>query len=158
MSSILGYNKTTVGGTFLNEQVLKEDNITLSLAESVSRAVIDHLIYYLRSFFSDIIFQYSPTSGNTTVTIYGKYPENYANANYPAIILYIQNNTSEPFFIGDIARNYGNGEVIHAKRGNFEVLFDVWGRTQLEVEAVSGALIRIFDDANHEIIFWYFWY
>lgn len=154
MSSILGYNKTTDGGTFLNESVLEADNITMSIAQSVSRAVVDHLIYYLRSFFSDTIFQYSPTSGNTTVTIYGKYPENYANANYPAIIIYIQNNSSEQFFFGDIARNYGNSEeLIYARQGNYELICDVWGRTQLEVEAVSGALIRIFDDANHDMKF-----
>ena len=153
MSSVLGYNKGTVGGTFLDEQILKDDELTTTIAVSVSRAVIDHLIYYLRSFFSDTIFQYSATSGNTTVTIYGKYPENYANANYPAIIIYIQNNMSKQVFIGDVSRNYGGGEVVHARQGSYEIIFDVWGRTQLEVEAVSGALIRIFDDANHDILF-----
>ena len=62
MSSVLGYNKGTVGGTFLDEQILKDDELTTTIAVSVSRAVIDHLIYYLRSFFSDTIFQYSATS------------------------------------------------------------------------------------------------
>ncbi len=151
MSTLLGYNKNTIGGLLLNESVLGQDNETMNLSQSVSRAVIDHLIYYLRSFFSGTVFQYSPTSGNTSVTIYGKYPENYANANYPAIIPYIQNNMSRQSFIGDVALNHGNaGELVYARRGDYEVIFDVWGRTQLEVEAISGAIIRIFDDANHD--------
>ena len=136
----------------INENVLGQDNATMNLSQSVSRAIIDHLIYYLRSFFSGTVFQYSPTSGNTTVTIYGKYPENYANANYPAIIPYIQNNMSTQSFIGDVAMG-NSGEVIYARRGDYEVIFDVWGRTQLEIEAVSGAIIRIFDDANHDVQF-----
>ena len=153
MSSLLGYNKNTIGGMLLNEEVFGADNATLNLSQSVSRAVVDHLIYYLRSFFSDVIFQYSATSGNTTVTIYGKYPENYANANYPCIIIYVQNNMSKQSFIGDVAMNQPSGEMIKARRGDYEIIFDVWGRTQLEVEAISGAVIRIFDDANHDLNF-----
>jgi len=153
MSSILGYNKNTIGGMLINEEVFGADNLTLNLAQSVSRAVVDHLIYYLRSFFSDVVFQYSATSGNTSVTIYGKYPENYANANYPCIIIYVQNNMSKQQFIGDIASANPNGETVSARRGDYEIIFDVWGRTQLEVEAVSGAVIRIFDDANHDLSF-----
>ena len=149
MSSVLGYNRTTAGNTFLNEEILKDDNISYTVASSISRAVVDHLIYYLRYIFSDVVFQYSSTSGSTSVSILGKYPETYSNTKFPSIIVYVQNYKTDSIFIGDNSKRYGS-EMIKAKSGLYEVIFDVWGRTQLEIEAVSGALIRILDDANHD--------
>lgn len=152
MSSVLPINKNTYGATLLNESVLKDDGVTYKIATSVERAVVDHMVYYLRGYFSDVIFQYSSTSTGTTVDITGKYPEDMANINFPRVVVYVPQKNTQQLFMGDVIFDT-EGEVIYGRNGLFEIIFDVWGRTQFEVEAVTGALLSIFDGVNRDVDF-----
>ncbi len=151
MALKLGVNRFHYGGAYLNENVLRQDNTELKLSTSINRAVVDHMVYYLRNYFSGVIFTHSSTSGNTSVTIKGKYPETYVNSDYPAIIVLVQSSPTNQEFLGDVSGN--DGEVIYSRLAQYEMQFDVWGRTVFEVDAVVGSLSRIFDDANHDTNF-----
>jgi len=144
----LGVNRYHYGGAILNENVLQQNLIDYKLSTSVNRAVVDHMVYYLRNYFSGVIFTHSSTSGNTTITVKGKYPETYVNDDYPSIIVLVQSSPTEQEFLGDVMGD--DGEIVYTRKAVYEMQFDVWGRTVFEVDAVVGSLSRIFDDANHD--------
>lgn len=148
----LGYNKNSLAGSTLSENVLKSDDINRAVAQSVNRAVINHFVYFLRKYFANIVFKHSAYSSGTTLTIRGKYPESFAFNDYPICVVYSKEYGTEQMFMGDIHFNL-NGEEVHSRYGNFQVTFDCWGRTQEEIETITGSLARTFDGLNNDVDF-----
>ena len=146
---LLGANKNSMNGALLNENVLKNDGVTRVLAQSVNRAVINHFVYFLRKYFANIVFKHSAYSTGTTLTVRGKYPESFAFNDYPICVVYSKEYGTQQMFMGDTHFSL-NGEEIASRYGDFQVTFDCWGRTQEEIETITGALARVFDGLNHD--------
>lgn len=152
MSAVLPVNKRSYGQLLLNERVLKDDGSTYTIATSINRAIVDHIVYYFREYLSDVIFQMSSVSSNTSVTIYGKYPEKLTINDYPIIVIYIQSNNTNQMFLGDTIANTGISEF-YARQGDYEIVADVWARNQLEQETLTGMVVRLIGDMNTDINF-----
>ena len=152
MSVQLGYNKSSLNGSLLAENVLKSDGVNRAVAQSVNRAVINHFVYHLRSYFSNVIFKHSAYSTGTTLTIRGKYPESFGFNDYPICVIYSKEYGTQQMFMGDRHYNFHDEEVF-SRLGQFQVTFDVWGRTQEEIETITGSLARLFDGLNNDDTF-----
>ena len=148
----LGYNNNSLQGALLAENVLKNDGVTKAVAQSVNRAVINHFVYFLRSYLSDVVFKHSAYSTGTTLKVRGKYPETFAFNDYPIVVIYSKEYGTQQMFMGD--RHFQlNSEGVFSRMGSFQVTFDCWGRTQEEIETITGSLARLFDGFNNDMDF-----
>lgn len=147
-------NKNTMNGLFIIESVLKDDLETYEDASGITDACIKHIIYYLKGKFSGVVLKQSDTSGGTTVSFVGKYPESRLVELAPVVSIYTDDPITERITMGSIVGSFG-GKLVKSNNANYIIFFDIWGRTPQEMNIINGYIKQVLEDAvfDNEFIF-----
>ncbi len=143
------HNPNSYGGKILTD-LIEDDQGNYVISKSNTISVINHLIFYLKKKLSQFNVKYSSTSSGVTINITAKYPEMIVEGNLPLVSIYVDSITNmNNGVVGNVIID-DDGQIIYGRRVTYSMIFDIWAKSEMDLDHVMGMIQTILEYAEND--------